>query len=89
MKLLKLLFFAYASILVSMNVNAGSEPIIYSNDNSYWVTESEIKPEYPAYAIKVFITGCVRVAFTVYSEGKAVEPYKIISILRRSLKKSV
>lgn len=80
MNSIKLLFLVFVGEFVSANVIAESIPPIYSIDNSYWVPKFETRFDYPPDAIRASITGCVRVDFTIDSEGKAVEPYAITSI---------
>ncbi len=64
----------------SLKAIAESIPSIYSVDNSYWIPKFETRFQYPPDAIRASVTGCVRVDFTIDSQGRAVEPYKIISI---------
>jgi TonB family protein len=59
---------------------ANSEPTIYSNDKSYWIPQAQIRPAYPSDALRESITGCMRVEFTINSEGKSTGHYEVISI---------
>ena len=80
MNLIKLFFLICVSSFISLKVIAEPIPSIYSIDNSYWVPKFETRFEYPPDAIRDSITGCVRVDFTIDAEGKAVAPYKVVSI---------
>lgn len=87
MKLLQLLLFVCISVLVNARAFAETEPTIYSNDKSYWAPKVKIKPDYPRGALEDSTTGCVRMEFTINSDGKAVGPFKVVSIPQKAFEK--
>jgi TonB family protein len=75
------------SVFISLKAVAHSEPTIQNTDNSHWMPAGDIKPNYPPHAIKDSITGCVRMEFTVNSEGKPVGPFKVVSVPEKVFEK--